>query len=85
MLEQACIAIRPNASPSNISLQERDEDLTKKDTGLLLVVVLSVFDDVDVGGLVTVTFRKDAHPDEPAGTDVSMEPNPDVDAHDCNS
>lgn len=44
-----------------------------------------MFDDDDIGGLVTVTFRKDAHPDEPAGTDVSMEPNPDVDAHDCNS
>ena len=84
------MAIRPNASPSNISLQERDEDLTKKDTGLLLlllvvVVVVSVFDDVDVGGLVTVTFRKDAQPDEPAGMDVSMDPKPDVDAHDCNS
>ena len=84
------MAIRPNASPSNISLQERDEDLTKKDTGFLLVVVVlvvvAVFDDVDIiGGLVTVTFRKDAQPDEPAGMDVSMDPKPDVDAHDCNS
>ena len=33
------------------------------------------------GGLVTYTLRKDAHPEDPEGTDLSMDPKFDVDAH----
>ena len=71
------MAFNPNASPWNISSDDRVDDLTKKDIGLL-----SSF---DVGGLDTVTFRNDAQPDEPAGIDLSIVPYPEDDAHDSNS
>ena len=71
------MAFNPNASPWNISSDDRVDDLTKKDIGLLL--------SFDVGGLDTVTLRNDAHPDEPAGIDLSIVPYPDDDAHDSNS
>ena len=53
------------------------DDLTKKDIGLL--------PSFDVGGLDTVTLRNDAHPDEPAGIDLSILPYHEDDAHDSNS
>lgn len=59
------MAWRPRASPLNISSHDREEDLTKNETGL---------PSSSEGGSVTVTLRKEAQPEEPAGTDFSILP-----------
>ena len=70
------MACNPSASPLNISSQTLVLDFTKNDTGLLSSLS---------GGSVTVTLRKDAHPEEPEGMILSMVPYLEVDAHCCSS